>query len=97
MADLGLISDAQVPRHPEHHRLTRALGSPGCVPDTYPVIMGEGYLLLCSDGLTEGLDDTGIRDICMQTEFTGICHRLVIEAGKRSRDNISVVVAKVMA
>ena len=95
MADRGEIPQSQVSRHPMHNRLTRALGSPGVNPDMYQFRTGSGMLLLCSDGLTEGLTDAGIFEIIAGNSFSGTCQALVHAAKRKSRDNITVTMAKV--
>ena len=94
MADQGLIPQSQVSRHPLHNRLTRALGRPDVTPDVYRFVLGSGILLLCTDGLIEGLTDEEILDIARESSFSGTCQALVHEAKKKSRDNITAVMAK---
>ena len=95
MADKGMILQSQVSRHPMHNKLTRALGSPPVNPDIYQFSIGAGTLLLCTDGLIEGLTDEEITETSRETSFSGSCQALVHAAKKRSRDNITVVMAKV--
>jgi serine/threonine protein phosphatase PrpC len=95
MADKGQIPQSQVSKHPLHNRLTRALGCPVVNPDEYVVTIGSGTLLLCTDGLIEGLTDEEILDISRTTPFSGTCQALVHEAKKKSRDNITTVMAKI--
>lgn len=65
MVDAGSLSEGDARSHPERSLITRALGMPGM--DELEVAsltgsLGPGErLLLCSDGLTEELDDAGIK------------------------------------
>jgi len=95
MADRGEIPQSQVSRHPMHNRLTRALGGPVVNPDVYRFSTGSGALLLCTDGLIEGMTDEEIFDISRTTPFPRTCQALVHEAKKKSRDNITAVMAKI--
>jgi PPM family protein phosphatase len=95
MADKGHILQSQVSRHPLHNRLTRALGRSIINPDVYQFIIDSGALLLCTDGLIEGLTDEEIFDISRGTSFSRTCQALVHGAKEKSRDNITVTMAKV--
>ena len=97
MADKGQIPQSQVSRHPMHNRLTRALGSSVVNPDMYRFSIGSGVLLLCSDGLIEGLTDEEIVGIIRSTSFQGTCQALVHAAKQKGRDNITVVMARMKA
>jgi PPM family protein phosphatase len=80
--------------------LTRALGTnPGIDVDYGEVGTRAGDVwLLCSDGLTDELEDNGIRDILAAAadarEAARKCVAAALEAG--GRDNVTVVVARVL-
>lgn len=60
--------------------------------------MGSGqFLLLCSDGLTDMLDDEEIRKVvCSSASVNHACKGLVDAANRNGgRDNITVIVIKV--
>jgi len=75
--------------------LTRALGVAPAVDIsmTSLVLHNEGFILLCSDGLTDMLDDTEIAAILDQPLVTvALCQRLIGAANQAGgRDNISVI------
>ncbi|GGS12867.1 hypothetical protein GCM10010171_00710 [Actinokineospora fastidiosa] len=99
----GHLTAEEGARHPNRNALVRAVGmEPTLQPDTWsrPAVVGERYLL-CSDGLTDALDDadflaalTGLRAAdprqCVETLV-----RLACEAG--ARDNVTAVVGDVVA
>ena len=102
LADAGLIRPEQVHTHARRHVLTNYLGGPpfGLEPDclTLRLLAGD-RLLLCSDGLTEMLDDDGIAAaLARHDDPDAACSALVdlaLEAG--GRDNITVVLARYAA
>lgn len=92
----GSITSQEARTHKARHGLTMALGVEDEVePDTdeWPWD-GSGYLLLCSDGLTEALEDIEILEIVTRaTAPAEACETLVERAKARgSRDNISVII-----
>jgi len=92
----GTISREQYERYPEKNIITRAVGTdPEVYGDIYKLYMKEKEaLLLCSDGLTNMVDDQKIAEI-MTEEHTPeeICTGLVAAANEAGgKDNISVVV-----
>jgi serine/threonine protein phosphatase PrpC len=97
MADKGEISPTHKGRHPLRGKITRALGMVSCTPDMYSVNLESGTLLLCSDGLTEGLTDNRIFSIISSYPINAACRELVESAKRASRDNISVVLASTRA
>jgi serine/threonine protein phosphatase PrpC len=58
------------------------------------VQMENGVLILCSDGLNDGLREKEIERIALTTPFPRLCRALVDEALRESRDNVTVVAAK---
>ena len=105
--DAGLITAEQAARSPERHLITRALG---VGPDVqlelseHPVLPGDGFLL-CSDGLTDMLDDLALSDRFTQawpapdtappTGLAALAEGLVQAAKDRGgRDNISVLLVR---
>jgi protein phosphatase len=90
-------------RNPEaaarlHHVLTRCIGGydPGCNPDVAHYRLADGdRLLLCTDGLTDMVDDAAIAQVLdLKTSSSEICRLLIDLALERGgRDNVTVVVA----
>jgi protein phosphatase len=67
---------------------------------TYRLQLEDGVrLLLCSDGLTDIIDDEAIANILLETPRSSeACERLVqraLDAG--GRDNVTVILARVLA
>lgn len=101
MVDLGLLSPDQVRGHPDSHILMQALGGgpaaqqsflPSVIRDAIPLLKGD-FLLLCSDGLHDLVDDT---DLLLNTTGKSVTQatQALIDAAleKGGHDNITVVV-----
>lgn len=93
MVDQGLLSPDEAGSHPLRHIVTRILGRPGDHPDFSSFTLGEGRLILCSDGLLDGISDQELCSLVTRLHFSGLCESLVESARSRSRDNITVVAA----
>ena len=97
MADHGTIPLQQVPSR-YRHILTHAIGvrEAGSEPDICRLHLCDGdRLLLCTDGLTDMMDDPTISGL-LQSQVTSesACEALVDSALERGgRDNVTVVVA----
>jgi serine/threonine protein phosphatase PrpC len=94
MVAKGIITPEQADHHPLKNIVTRIVGRPGDIPDFYPIRLEKDTLILCSDGLTDGLRDAEIERIARITPFQNLCRALVDEALLRSRDNITVAIVK---
>jgi protein phosphatase len=99
MADIGMISQNEVARHRLRHVLTSALGGPenAMRVDIQRLKLTDGdRLLLCTDGLTDMVEDEGIARVLAGTESSDeACRRLVdlaLENG--GKDNVTVVLAR---
>ncbi len=94
----GQLDRRKVRFHPEKNIITRALGTGNeAVPDFFEIVLQESEkVLLCSDGLTNMVEDDEIRDIVMQKEFVNkICDQLIERANYYGgKDNIGVVVVE---
>lgn len=92
----GQLDRRRVRFHPEKNIITRALGTgKEAVPDFFEVqLQVEEKVLLCTDGLTNMVEDDEICDIVMQQMFLDkICDRLIERANYYGgKDNIGVVV-----
>ncbi|MGZ4847218.1 MAG: Stp1/IreP family PP2C-type Ser/Thr phosphatase [Halobacteriota archaeon] len=94
----GELTQDEARVHPERHVITKSLGGQRPVTpelDFVPWKTGD-YVLLCSDGLTDMIDDTAINAIVTDADTTveGKCQRLVRAANQQGgRDNITVVLA----
>jgi PPM family protein phosphatase len=102
MAELvrrGELQPEQVARHPLRHVITNVVG--GNDADVYVeahalVINAGDRLLLCSDGLTEMLNDTAIAGVlAAEADPEAACMKLVARANEAGgRDNITVLIAR---
>ena len=100
MVDHGHYTFEQAQKLVSKNIVTRALGVEAAVKvDTLDTDAERGdLLLLCSDGLTDMLDDGTIRSILLQagSDPDSIARTLVEQANSRGgRDNISVIVVRV--
>jgi protein phosphatase len=97
--DSGLITPEQAAFSANKNLVTRAVG----VEDTvllethlHDVLPGDTYLL-CSDGLSDMLDDESIAQLMMSSETLAEVGAALVEAANEAggKDNISVVLARV--
>jgi protein phosphatase len=96
MVQEGRIMREDASKHPQRSIITRALGvEPNVQVDSFDIELREGdRVLLCSDGLTSMVDDTGVEEILREVgDPQEAADRLVDEANRAGgEDNISVVV-----
>ena len=99
MAHLGLMSQKQVASHHLRHVLMKALGGPdgGAEPEVHAHVLDDGNgVLLCTDGLTEMVDEKTITDVLVNGATPQeVCQQLVdlaLTAG--GKDNVTVVFAR---
>jgi protein phosphatase len=99
LEETGDISPEEALRHPARNNLTQFVGMDGdTAPDSVLVdLENNDRILLCSDGLTNMVDEDAIRAILMRFRAPEeVCQRLVNLANSAGgRDNITVVVAEV--
>lgn len=94
----GIISEEEAKNHPDKHVLLKALGVTKNI--TFDVkrlynITGRKFLL-CSDGLTLGVNNEKIFEIIQQTSKEDICNKLVEKANESGGlDNITVMYIEV--
>lgn len=97
LVDSGRITREQAKTHPNRNIITKALGiDPDILPDIFEYEMGKNSkILLCTDGLTNEVDDTGILDIIRTTPQPQEAVDRLIEAANEGggRDNITVLLA----
>ena len=97
MVSLGGIDKESARNHPDKNVITRAIGvNPSVEADIFQVEINENdVILLCSDGLTNMLEDNEIYYIISENDIEEAAQKLVKEANKKGgRDNIAVVLAK---
>lgn len=98
LVDIGELDPAEVAKSQHRHVLTNALGgaTEEVHVDTDRAVLEDGdRLLLCSDGLTDLVDDDTILRLLEESAGSKeACDRLVHEALDRGgRDNVTVIVA----
>lgn len=95
MVRMGIISREEARVHPDKNKITRAVGASETVePDFFSVRLKPGEtVLLCSDGLTNMLEDEEIRMIiCGARDIVEKAQKLVEAANANGgKDNISVI------
>lgn len=95
MVDRGEITPEEARTHPRRNVITRALGVNENVPsDVFRVRLARGSrLLLCSDGLTNMLEDSEILALSRQnTDVLSLGHALMTAALDRgARDNVTIL------
>lgn len=99
LASLGQIEPDEVESHPQRHMLTRTLGLTRFVDvDEVEVSLETGdRILLCSDGLTEMVDDARITEIISEGTPDDVAWGLIEAANTAGGvDNISVVLVDVV-
>jgi PPM family protein phosphatase len=99
LARYGIIAPGEVDRHPYRHRVNNVLGgaTAGVQAEVRRTDLEAGdVMLLCSDGLTDMLDDERIAAVLKaEREPQTACERLVAKAnGRGGRDNVTAVVAR---
>jgi protein phosphatase len=99
LVDRGLITAQQAARHPDANRITRALGMALAVeaelrPSPVAHLAGDSFVL-CSDGLTDLVEDEEILAIVEGDSPTDAVGKLVDLANARGgHDNITVIVMR---
>jgi protein phosphatase len=98
LANMGVVSQDAATAHRFRHVLTKVLGAGGHdEPDVSKLQLQDGdCLLLCSDGLTDMVDDAAIAETLKggdsaEKTSQSLLHQ-ALEAG--GKDNISVIVAR---
>lgn len=100
MVRKGELREEETRFHPNKNIITRAIGtSPGVEADFFEIKLYPGNrLLLCSDGLSNMLDNEEIFDIAKNKEeaLETIGRRLIGKANENGgKDNISVVLVQI--
>ena len=100
LLDAGRIDAAQARRHPSRSLVLRALdGEPGRAPaiETLRAAAGD-RLLLCSDGLSDVVDDGVLHAVLSERRDRRECADRLVELALAAggRDNVSAIVADVL-
>lgn len=99
MIESGELTPRRARRHPLRNVITRSLGGRGLTRLEQQSLTWKAgdYLLLCSDGLTNMVEDEELLKAILRSEgdLPQLCRKLVEMANARGgRDNISVIVAQ---
>lgn len=96
MVDAGQLTPAQAKHHPRRNIITRAIGGETFVTsDIFPVSLREkDRFLLCSDGLTNAVEDAEIHRLVLAADDAESACRSLIHAAleNNARDNITAIV-----
>jgi serine/threonine protein phosphatase PrpC len=99
LVDAGLLDPSEAARHPLRNVITRSLGrDPAPDPDVWVLTPSAGErFLVCSDGLTNELDDREILQLLSEHPDPQSAADELVGAALRAggRDNVSVVVVVV--
>lgn len=95
----GLLTAEEASRHPDKNVLLRALGTPGqepvVSPDGFP-LAHDDVLVLCTDGISDQIDDATIASVIMTLEPVDACQKLIELARMAGGvDNASVAICRV--
>ncbi|HUA79441.1 MAG TPA: protein phosphatase 2C domain-containing protein [Dyella sp.] len=102
LVEAGTIDEAQAKRHPQRNILTQALGI--TAPDQLHISMAKGQLeagisfLVCSDGLTEEVDDAAMARIIGRSDLAAqecLDHLLLAALEGGGSDNITAILARI--
>ncbi len=97
--DQGLITSEQAHKHPHRNVILRAVGISESV--SLDIIRGKTYpgdvFLLCSDGLTDMINDESILEVLRADQNLPECVDALIDLAKQAggKDNITVVMARI--
>ncbi len=98
MIDSNIITENEAKTHPKKHVITKALGIDADLePEMYqPFKLQENdIIILCSDGLTEHVEEVEILNIAGNNSVSDAAIKLVDLANERGgSDNITIQVAK---
>lgn len=95
LVDSGEITEQEAEVHPQRNWIMKALGSERSIdPDCYSLeLEEESYLLLCTDGLSNKLEDSLIQSIVLSNVSARDAVRELIDTANEmgGEDNISVI------
>lgn len=96
LVERGEITPDQARNHPRKNLITRAVGVDRSVrADLFELDNRGGYLVLCSDGLSNTVTDEELRREVVAADKEGCCGRLLRLALERGApDNVTAVIAQ---
>jgi len=102
LVEAGLLDQTQAARHPQRNVITQALGITAA--DQLHIGMARGRLqpgmcfLLCSDGLTEELNDSAIEELIARRDLAAqecVDHLVLAALDRGGKDNVTAILARV--
>ena len=96
----GVITPEKARTHPQRNVITQAVGADISVqPDVFTIIKNPGdKWLLCSDGLTDMVEDTAIAQVIDQYDSESAVQKLLqLALDNGGKDNISIMLLEVEA
>ena len=98
LLEMGMISPGQAKNHPKRNIITKAVGSEVSIePDIYmEKIDIDDTILLCTDGLTNMIDNEKITEIVKSDTNLSTCANSLVEEAKKNggNDNITVIIIR---
>lgn len=97
LIDIGSISEEEAKNHPNKNIITRSLGfTEKLEVDVYELLIkGIRKIILCTDGLTNYINMSELKEVIGQDENAEACERLVgIAKNRGGSDNISIIVSE---
>lgn len=99
MVENGELNKSEARFHPNKNIITRAIGASGdAIPDFFEIsLKEEDIILMCSDGLSNMIDDTEIFEIVTsrKDKIKNAVRALIEKANEYGgKDNITVIVVK---
>lgn len=90
----GLLERDEREHHPKKNVITRALGTGMATPDFFEFEAEEGYLLLCSDGLSNMISDDELKELLFDhSQIANKINQMIARANEYGgKDNISLVI-----
>ena len=100
LVDRGMLAPEEARRHPQRSLVTRAVQGVDVPPDTRTLDCRPGdRLLLCSDGLSDVVDDPDIARTLVGFPDRGQCARQLVKLAHAAGapDNVTVVIADLVS
>lgn len=90
----GIMEREEGRFHPKKNVITRALGTVMATPDFFEFDAKDGYLLLCSDGLSNMISDEELKELLLEhSQIVNKVNQMITRANEYGgKDNISLVI-----
>lgn len=94
LINAGVLQRDERKHHPKKNVITRALGTVMATPDFFEFEAEEGYLLLCSDGLSNMISDDELKELLFDhNQIANKINQMIARANEYGgKDNISLVI-----